>query len=159
MLRRLCCPATPRASVAPGLSFAPRVRWPATLKPSFLIPLDHPSLPGHFPGRPLVPGVVVLDQVLDAIDAAHARLGLAPPRALRLPQVKFLQPLLPGQPAHIELQRVEGEAVRWRFRVLHQAGVLASGEVVVGNATHATAPETATPASTPPDAVNLSPAP
>ena len=89
----------------------------------FVVAADHPSLPGHFPGRPIVPGVVLLDQVVTAIEAGHGRLG-----ALRLPQVKFLQPLLPGQPARVEL---EGEAPRWRFRVLRaDGGVLASGEVI-----------------------------
>src|SRR3546814_9281220 len=52
----------------------------------FVIGDDHPALPGHFPGRPIVPGVVILDRVLDAIEAAHGPLG-----ALRLPQVKFLR--------------------------------------------------------------------
>jgi len=28
---------------------------------------DHPSLPGHFPGNPVVPGVVILEEVLEAI--------------------------------------------------------------------------------------------
>src|SRR3546814_6702994 len=63
----------------------------------FVIGDDHPALPGHFPGRPIVPGVVILDRVLDAIEAAHGPLG-----ALRLPQVKFLRPLLPGQAAWVE---------------------------------------------------------
>lgn len=88
-----------------------------------LIPADHPSLPGHFPGRPLVPGVVLLDRVLDAVEALHG----APLAALRLPQVKFMRPLLPGQPATIEL---EGAAPRWRFRVMDGDTVLASGEIV-----------------------------
>ena len=59
----------------------------------FTIPHDHPCLPGHFPGRPIVPGVVVLDRVLAAIEAGHGgALG-----ALRMPQVKFAQPLLPAK--------------------------------------------------------------
>ncbi len=90
----------------------------------FVIPPDHPCLPGHFPGRPLVPGVVLLDRVLAALEAAHR---VAAP--LRLPQVKFQQPLLPGERARIELS---GEAPRWRFRVLRGEAVLASGEVVAG---------------------------
>lgn len=88
----------------------------------FVIPHDHPSLPGHFPGRPLVPGVVLLDRVVAAIEAVHGPLG-----ALRLPQVKFLQPLLPGESARIEL---DGASPRWRFRILREATVLASGEIV-----------------------------
>lgn len=88
----------------------------------FIIPADHPSLPGHFPGQPVVPGVVLLDRVIEAIEAGHDPLP-----ALRMPQVKFLKPLLPGQSAEIELS---GEAPRWRFRILRAQELLASGEVV-----------------------------
>lgn len=88
----------------------------------FAIPHDHPCLPGHFPGRPLVPGVVLLDRVVATIEAAHGPLG-----PLRLPQVKFLQPLLPGETARVEL---EGESPRWRFRILRGDTVLATGEIV-----------------------------
>ena len=49
---------------------------------------------------------------------------------LRLPQVKFLKPLLPGQLASVELQ---GQAPRWRFRVLRGDDLLASGEIVAGS--------------------------
>ena len=89
----------------------------------FSIPVDHPSLPGHFPGQPIVPGVVVLERVLDAIEATHGPLG-----PLRLPQVKFAQPLLPGEIADIVL---DGEAPRWRFRVLRAQALIASGDVVL----------------------------
>lgn len=91
---------------------------------------DHPCLPGHFPGHPIVPGVVILDLVLAAIEAGHAPVG-----ALRLPQVKFVRPLLPDEIARIELDAVAAvdaadAAVRWRFRVLRGDDLLASGEVV-----------------------------
>jgi 3-hydroxymyristoyl/3-hydroxydecanoyl-(acyl carrier protein) dehydratase len=88
----------------------------------FIIPADHPSLPGHFPGRPIVPGVVLLDRVIEAVESSS---GPLPP--LRLPQVKFLMPLLPGQTATVELS---GQSPRWRFRVLREADLLASGEIV-----------------------------
>ena len=88
----------------------------------FSIPHDHASLPGHFPGRPIVPGVVLLERVLEAIELTHAPLG-----TLRMPQVKFMQPLLPGELAEVVL---EGEAPRWRFRVMRDAALLASGEII-----------------------------
>jgi 3-hydroxymyristoyl/3-hydroxydecanoyl-(acyl carrier protein) dehydratase len=88
----------------------------------FIIPADHPSLPGHFPGRPIVPGVLLLDRVIEAIEAAN---GPLPP--LRMPQVKFLKPLLPEQPASVELS---GEAPRWRFRILCEGQLLGSGEII-----------------------------
>jgi len=89
----------------------------------FSIAPDHPCLPGHFPGQPVVPAVIVLDRVCAAIEALHGPLG-----ALQLPQVKFLAPLLPGQCATIELQ---GSAERLRFRVWRDDDgvLLASGEL------------------------------
>jgi len=88
----------------------------------FTISPDHPSLPGHFPGKPIVPGVVLLERVIEAIEAAH---GPLPP--LRLPQVKFMQPLLPGEHAEVQL---DGAAPRWRFRVMRAEAMLASGDIV-----------------------------
>jgi len=90
---------------------------------TFSIAGDHPALAGHFPGRPVVPGVVILDRVLDAVEAAHGPLG-----ALRLPQVKFTAPLLPGQQARIALQ-AQATPARWRFRVERDGQLLASGEI------------------------------
>ncbi len=58
----------------------------------FAVTADHPALPGHFPGRPIVPGVVLLDEALAAIDRVF---GLTSP--LRLLRVKFMAPIGPGQ--------------------------------------------------------------
>lgn len=88
----------------------------------FAIASDHPSLPGHFPGHPVVPGVVVLERVLAEIERVHGPLG-----PLRLPQVKFVQPLLPGEEADVAIE-AQADA-RWKFRVLRGDTLLASGEV------------------------------
>jgi 3-hydroxyacyl-[acyl-carrier-protein] dehydratase len=91
----------------------------------FVIGHDHPALPGHFPGQPVVPGVVLLDRVLEAVEREAGPLG-----ALSLPQVKFLQPLLPGEEARVELEPLAASpGARWRFRVLRGEALLASGDV------------------------------
>lgn len=53
---------------------------------------EHPSLPGHFPGAPIVPAVVILDEIVTALGEWRAQSQLAVIRA-----VKFLMPLKPDQ--------------------------------------------------------------
>jgi 3-hydroxyacyl-[acyl-carrier-protein] dehydratase len=88
----------------------------------FVIGHAHPALPGHFPGQPVVPGVVILDQVLALLTSAYG----VDTGWLDLPQVKFAEPLLPGQIARIE---TDIEADRARFRVLRDSTVVASGSL------------------------------
>lgn len=88
------------------------------------IAADHPSLAGHFPDNPVVPGVLLLENVLRAAERWLGRDSLG----LRWPQVKFLQPLLPEQDAVIELQR-SGAGERIRFRISRDGALLASGEL------------------------------
>ena len=71
------------------------------------IAADHPSLPGHFPDAPLVPGVVILDEVRAALVQWRRDSQLT---AIRI--VKFLVPLKPDQPLTISLStsdHIEGE--------------------------------------------------
>lgn len=63
---------------------------------AFDVPADHPAFAGHFPGHPLLPGVVLLGFVMEALaqwPTLADRLGPAP----TIDQVKFLQPVGPGQ--------------------------------------------------------------
>jgi 3-hydroxymyristoyl/3-hydroxydecanoyl-(acyl carrier protein) dehydratase len=84
---------------------------------------DHPSLAGHFPGYPVVPGVVLLNEVLDTL-----RRGSADPLVVKgLPMVKFSSPLRPGEVVTI---RVEEEgAGRAIFSCLVEARLVASGTI------------------------------
>jgi 3-hydroxyacyl-[acyl-carrier-protein] dehydratase len=73
---------------------------------------DHPALPGHFPGQPIVPGVVLLDLVLDIV-----RESLLRDAVLKgVPWVKFLEPVLPGQQIMIGLEPASPEQVRFVCR-------------------------------------------
>jgi len=59
----------------------------------FSVPAGHPALPGHFPGRPVVPGVLLLDEALRALAQATGR------SVTRLQQVKFVAALMPDETA------------------------------------------------------------
>ena len=76
-----------------------------------LIHADHPSLPGHFPGAPLVPGVVILDEVVAALGEWQQNSQLSGLRS-----VKFLAPLKPEQPFTISLSATSKNAGEVRDR-------------------------------------------
>ena len=67
----------------------------ALANPGIAIAADHPAFVGHFPGRPMLPGVALVAEVLEAAaaDPALARaIGAAP----QISVVKFLAPVGPG---------------------------------------------------------------
>ena len=67
---------------------------------------DHPASQGHFPGNPIIPGAVLLDETLRAIEAG-LNAGLAP---FRIRSAKFLHPARPGDRVQIEFSRTaQGE--------------------------------------------------
>lgn len=88
------------------------------------IDADHPCLAGHFPGNPIVPGVVLIDQVL-----ASVRQEVSAPLAA-IPNLKFLHPVRPGVVFSI-CWTIQGDTVRFRCESdaegamqLHVQGVL-----------------------------------
>lgn len=87
------------------------------------IPASHPALPGHFPGHPVVPGVVILSEVWDSVAAAAAH----PVRCTGWPNVKFLAPLQPEEAFTVEVEFTGPEAARFTCRNAER--VLAQGSV------------------------------
>ncbi len=78
----------------------------------FEIAPDHPALPGHFPGRPIVPGVVLLDQAIARIGAALGR----PLDACKLGSAKFTSPAAPGEPLMLTFCRDQRGTIRFTIR-------------------------------------------
>ena len=97
-----------------------------TFHASLRIDAAHPALPGHFPGNPLVPGVVLLERVAAALKAWRGS-------AVGKLEVKFVRPLRPGESALIALN---DEGARVRFEVTH-----AGGGVLVRGTLRATNPQ------------------
>ena len=86
------------------------------------IPGDHPAFAGHFPGMPIVPGVLLLDEALHAIAVGR------PEQGWQINSAKFLQPLLPGASVVIEYEAQASGSVR--FDILHGERHVATGVLV-----------------------------
>ena len=70
---------------------------------------DHPSLAGHFPGHPVVPGVVMLGEIMHAI-REMAKVNI---EFVGVPSVKFMSPLNPGEPLTIRLEQQGDDATEF----------------------------------------------
>jgi 3-hydroxyacyl-[acyl-carrier-protein] dehydratase len=88
------------------------------------IPADHPCLPGHFPGHPLVPGALLLDAVVHAIEAA-----LPGQRVAGFATVKFLAAVLPGH--EVETRCVAPADGRVAFTCLRDGAVALRGTALL----------------------------
>ncbi|NMM14274.1 MAG: hypothetical protein HHJ17_12185 [Rhodoferax sp.] len=90
------------------------------------IDLQHPAFAGHFPGNPIVPGVVLLDEALLAIaDATGWSLS-----ACELRSVKFLSPLTPGVAVVLLSEVLANGSIR--FDILAEQRKIATGSVMLG---------------------------
>ena len=87
-------------------------------------PVDHPAYLGHFPGTPIVPGVMLLDAALHIITG-----GLSAGRS-EVRSLKFLSSVTPGESLLIEHESTPDGAVR--FEISCGARKVASGVVVLG---------------------------
>ena len=96
-----------------------------TFEISRTIPADHPSLAGHFPNAPIVPGVVVLDEV-----AAALAKWRQDSRLIGIPFVKFLAPIKPGQLFTIAFNAPENAQIDFCCRV--DGRVVVEGRLEIG---------------------------
>jgi len=74
----------------------------------FSIPHDHPSLAGHFPHRPIVPGVVILDGAIALMlrDRPASRVA-------SLDDVKFLARVSPGSEVAVSFRESEPNRIQF----------------------------------------------
>ena len=88
----------------------------------------HPAFAGHFPGQPLLPGVSLLAEVLEAV-LDEPELAALVGRAPRIVAAKFLAPVRPGARLSVKL---DATARGVRFEVREGGRVAASGQFEAG---------------------------
>jgi 3-hydroxyacyl-[acyl-carrier-protein] dehydratase len=85
---------------------------------------QHPALAGHFPEFPVVPGVVLLDETLHAIDRAEPA---ADALLWHIGTVKFHRAVRPGEQLQLEYElQPDGRA---RFELRAADALVASGTI------------------------------
>jgi 3-hydroxyacyl-[acyl-carrier-protein] dehydratase len=93
------------------------------------IPDTHPSLNGHFPGNPIVPGVVLLEEVLTALKewlpGCHVK---------GFQTVKFLHPVKPNSNFTIDFNQTSPGLIK--FMCHSDQLLLNTGTVILRSAQH-----------------------
>jgi 3-hydroxyacyl-[acyl-carrier-protein] dehydratase len=76
------------------------------------IPADHPAYAGHFPGRPVLPGVVLLDATLRALERA----GYGPAGGWEINSAKFQSAVQPGEQLTLQHDELPNRSIRFAIR-------------------------------------------
>jgi 3-hydroxyacyl-[acyl-carrier-protein] dehydratase len=77
------------------------------------IPADHPAFAGHFPGMPILPGALLLDETLHAI-GTDLDLDLT---QWQVTSAKFLEAACPGDALAIEHSAAANGTLRFAVRI------------------------------------------
>lgn len=88
---------------------------------TFDVPPHHPSFDGHFPGHPILPGVVMLAEAMAAVENATGTTA----RDWILEQAKFVRAVEPG--ARLAITHAMQPSGNLRFEIRDGDRVVASG--------------------------------
>ena len=99
---------------------------PASLQQSVEIqfPIDHATAAGHFPGNPIIPGALLLDEVVHAV-GARAEGG----NAIAIRAAKFFRPVRPGDSMRLQWHITDSGAISFECYLAEDGGLAATGRI------------------------------
>jgi 3-hydroxyacyl-[acyl-carrier-protein] dehydratase len=85
------------------------------------VTINEPHFLGHFPGRPVFPGVLLIEGMAQTAGAmcVAASEGSGAPKVvyfMTIDKVKFRKPVLPGDTVHYHMTKLKGRGNMWWFR-------------------------------------------
>jgi 3-hydroxyacyl-[acyl-carrier-protein] dehydratase len=109
-----------------GLRLLARSAGPEGHRLTFEVTAGSPFFAGHFPGRPILPGVAHLALVARGLsELAGRRVGLAEVRTLKL-----RRPVGPGERIELRIEPASPEGGPVRFEIRGESGPASHGVVI-----------------------------
>lgn len=100
------------------------------------ITMNEPFFTGHFPGKPIMPGVLIIEAMAQASalytistlgDVAKGKLVYF----MSIDDAKFRKPVTPGDSLHIHVEKIQNRGAVWKFKCEGLVAGVKSAEAVV----------------------------
>jgi 3-hydroxyacyl-[acyl-carrier-protein] dehydratase len=75
--------------------------------------VNHPCGAGHFPGNPIIPGALLLNEVLSCIADSLGNNDLVSNWTWQVKSAKFPQPVRPGDTVHVNYSQTANGEIRF----------------------------------------------
>ncbi len=101
------------------------------------ITMNEPFFQGHFPGRPIMPGVLIIEAAAQAggilaFLSTPENLGNPSIFLMGLDKVRFRQPVVPGDQLRLEVETLRGGKKFWKMagKAFVDQNLVAEGEIM-----------------------------
>jgi 3-hydroxyacyl-[acyl-carrier-protein] dehydratase len=81
------------------------------------VTINEPFFEGHFPGNPIMPGVLIIEAMAQLSGILAMKSGVSGKTTifLSIEKAKFRKPVLPGDQLRLEILTLQGRGRIWRF--------------------------------------------
>ena len=99
------------------------------------VTINEPHFNGHFPGYPVMPGVLIVEAMaqtaaLVVVEALGAEAEGKVVYFMTIDNARFRKPVVPGDALHIHVEKIQSRGAVWKFK-----GVAKVGDKVCAEAT------------------------